>query len=70
MQPCGALDRSPGHSISAAPTSPTPVALAFALVHADGTADLFVEGEKIGDDVRAISATASGSTSGMSSNPI
>ena len=33
--------------------SHTPVALAFALVHADGTADLFVEGEKIGDDVRA-----------------
>jgi Xaa-Pro aminopeptidase len=31
----------------------TPVALAFALVHADGTADLFVEGEKVGDDVRA-----------------
>jgi Xaa-Pro aminopeptidase len=31
----------------------TPVALAFALVNADGTADLFVEGEKIGDDVRA-----------------
>jgi Xaa-Pro aminopeptidase len=30
----------------------TPVALAFALVHADGTADLFVEGEKVGDDVR------------------
>ena len=33
----------------------TPVALAFALVHADGTADLFVEGEKVGDDVRAAS---------------
>ena len=33
--------------------SHTPVALAFALVHADGTADLFVEGEKVGDDVRA-----------------
>jgi Xaa-Pro aminopeptidase len=33
--------------------SRTPVALAFALVHADGTADLFVDGEKIGDDVRA-----------------
>ena len=31
----------------------TPVALAFALVNSDGTADLFVEGEKIGDDVRA-----------------
>lgn len=31
----------------------TPVALAFALVNADGTADLFVEGEKVGDDVRA-----------------
>jgi len=31
----------------------TPVGLAFALVNADGTADLFVEGEKVGDDVRA-----------------
>jgi Xaa-Pro aminopeptidase len=31
----------------------TPVALAFAVVNADGTADLFVAGEKVGDDVRA-----------------
>ena len=31
----------------------TPVALSFALVHDDGTADLFVASEKIGDDVRA-----------------
>jgi len=30
----------------------TPVALAFALVHRDGTADLFVAGEKLGDEVR------------------
>jgi Xaa-Pro aminopeptidase len=30
----------------------TPVALAYALVHADGTADLFVAGEKIGREVR------------------
>jgi Xaa-Pro aminopeptidase len=30
----------------------TPVALAFAVVQADGTADLFVASEKIGDDVR------------------
>jgi Xaa-Pro aminopeptidase len=30
----------------------TPVALSFALVNADGTADLFVASEKIGDDVR------------------
>jgi len=30
----------------------TPVALAYALVHADGTADLFVAGEKIGPEVR------------------
>jgi len=30
----------------------TPVALSFALVRDDGTADLFVAGEKIGDDVR------------------
>ena len=31
----------------------TPVGLAFAVVNADGTADLFVAGEKVGDDVRA-----------------
>jgi Xaa-Pro aminopeptidase len=30
----------------------TPVALAYAVVHADGTSDLFVAGEKIGPDVR------------------
>ncbi|MBU3076578.1 aminopeptidase P family protein [Sphingomonas quercus] len=30
----------------------TPVALAYAIVHADGTADLFVDAAKIGDDVR------------------
>jgi len=30
----------------------TPVALAFALVQADGTADLFVAGDKVGEDVR------------------
>ena len=30
----------------------TPVALAYALVHADGTADLFVAGEKIGPELR------------------
>ena len=30
----------------------TPVALAYAVVHADGTADLYVESEKIGPEVR------------------
>lgn len=30
----------------------TPVALAFAFIHADGTADLFVAGEKVDGDVR------------------
>src|SRR3546814_19875695 len=30
----------------------TPVALSFALVHDDGTADLFVASEKLGQDVR------------------
>jgi Xaa-Pro aminopeptidase len=30
----------------------TPVALSFALVHQDGTADLFVAPEKVGDEVR------------------
>ncbi len=30
----------------------TPVALAYALIHADGTSDLFVASEKIGPDVR------------------
>jgi len=33
--------------------SRTPVALAYAIVNADGTAELFVAGEKVGDDVRA-----------------
>jgi len=32
--------------------SRTPVALAYAIVHGDGTADLFVAGEKIGPEVR------------------
>jgi Xaa-Pro aminopeptidase len=32
--------------------SRTPVALAYAIVHGDGTADLFVAGEKVGADVR------------------
>jgi Xaa-Pro aminopeptidase len=40
-------------NVRGADVTHTPVALAFALVHADGTADLFVEGEKVGDDVRA-----------------
>lgn len=31
----------------------TPVALSFVLAHADGTADLFVAPEKVGEDVRA-----------------
>jgi Xaa-Pro aminopeptidase len=33
--------------------SHTPVALAYALVHADGTADLFVAGEKVTPELRA-----------------
>ncbi len=40
-------------NVRGADVTHTPVALAFALVNADGTADLFVEGEKIGEDVRA-----------------
>ena len=40
-------------NVRGADVTHTPVALAFALVNADGTADLFVEGEKVGDDVRA-----------------
>jgi Xaa-Pro aminopeptidase len=39
-------------NIRGADVSRTPVALAYALVHADGTADLFVASEKIGADVR------------------
>src|SRR3990170_2576405 len=39
-------------NVRGADVSRTPVALAYALVHADGTADLFVVGEKIGPDVR------------------
>ncbi len=50
---CPHSTRSPGRSTSAARTSThTPVALAYALVHADGTADLFVASEKIGPEVR------------------
>jgi Xaa-Pro aminopeptidase len=40
-------------NVRGADVSHTPVALAYAVVNADGTADLFVEGEKVGDDVRA-----------------
>ena len=40
-------------NVRGADVTHTPVALAFALVNADGTADLFVEGQKVGDDVRA-----------------
>jgi Xaa-Pro aminopeptidase len=40
-------------NVRGADVTHTPVALAFALVNSDGTADLFVEGEKIGDDIRA-----------------
>ena len=39
-------------NVRGADVTHTPVALAFAIVNADGTADLFVEGEKVGDDVR------------------
>ncbi|WP_309610624.1 aminopeptidase P family protein [Sphingomonas sp.] len=38
-------------NVRGADVSHTPVALAYALVNADGTADLFVAGEKIGADV-------------------
>ena len=39
-------------NVRGADVARTPVALAYALVHSDGTADLFVAGEKIGADVR------------------
>ena len=39
-------------NIRGADVTHTPVALAYALVNSDGTADLFVAGEKIGADVR------------------
>ena len=39
-------------NVRGADVSHTPVALAYALVHADGTADLFVAGEKIDAEVR------------------
>jgi Xaa-Pro aminopeptidase len=39
-------------NIRGADVTHTPVALAYALVNADGTADLFVAGEKIGPDLR------------------
>jgi Xaa-Pro aminopeptidase len=40
-------------NVRGADVTHTPVALAYAVAHSDGTADLFVEGEKVGDDVRA-----------------
>ena len=39
-------------NVRGADVSHTPVALAYAVAHRDGTTDLFVAGEKIGDDVR------------------
>ena len=39
-------------NVRGADVSHTPVALAYALVHADGTADLFVAGEKVDAEVR------------------
>jgi Xaa-Pro aminopeptidase len=39
-------------NIRGADVTHTPVALAYALVHADGTADLFVASDKIGPEVR------------------
>jgi Xaa-Pro aminopeptidase len=39
-------------NVRGADVARTPVALAFALVHADGTADLFVAGEKLDAEVR------------------
>jgi Xaa-Pro aminopeptidase len=39
-------------NVRGADVSRTPVALAFAIVHADGTADLFVASEKVGPEVR------------------
>jgi len=39
-------------NIRGADVTRTPVALAYALVNADGTADLFVAGEKVGPEVR------------------
>jgi len=39
-------------NVRGADVSHTPVALAYAVVHADGTADLFVASEKVGSDVR------------------
>jgi Xaa-Pro aminopeptidase len=40
-------------NVRGADISRTPVALAYAMVQADGTADLFIESEKVGDEVRA-----------------
>ncbi len=40
-------------NVRGADVTHTPVALAYAVVHADGTADLFTRAEKVGGDVRA-----------------
>jgi Xaa-Pro aminopeptidase len=45
-------DRPHASTAKLVDVSRTPVALAYALVHADGTADLFVASEKIGPDVQ------------------
>ena len=42
-----------GFNVRGKDVSHTPVALAFALFHADATADLFVDAVKLGDEVRA-----------------
>ena len=39
-------------NVRGADVARTPVALAFALVHSDGTSDLFVDGEKVSAEVR------------------
>ncbi len=39
-------------NVRGADVTHTPVALAYAIVHSDGTADLFVAGEKVGPEVR------------------
>ncbi|MBA3577102.1 MAG: aminopeptidase P family protein [Sphingomonas sp.] len=39
-------------NVRGADVTHTPVALAYAIVHSDGTADVFVAGEKVGPDVR------------------
>ena len=57
-------------NLRGADVSHTPVALAYALVNRDGTAELFVDSDKVGDEVKAHLAMGCGCTNGRRSRAI